>query len=57
VALVDRRLEANRSRKARPDATAQFTPQNNQLMPKYRILGFKSDLRLERQGQNGQYEM
>jgi hypothetical protein len=40
-----------------PDATAQLTPQNNQLMSKHRILGFKSGLRLERQDQNGQYEM
>jgi hypothetical protein len=40
-----------------PDATAQFTPQNNQLMSKYRRIGFKSGLRLERQDQNGQYEM
>ncbi|SRR5258708_3325472 len=40
-----------------PDAAAQSTPQNNQLMSKYRILRLRPALRPERQGQNGQYEM
>ncbi|MCA6113166.1 hypothetical protein [Bradyrhizobium cenepequi] len=39
-----------------PDATMQLTPQDNQLMSERRILCFKSALRLERRGQDGQYE-
>jgi hypothetical protein len=40
-----------------PDPAAQFTSQNNQLMSKYHILRLKTAFRLERQDQNGQYEM
>jgi hypothetical protein len=32
------------------------TPQNDQLMSKRRVLGFKPALRLEWRGQDGQYE-
>jgi hypothetical protein len=39
-----------------PDATMQLTPQDNQLMSERRILCFKSALRLEWQGQDGQHE-
>jgi hypothetical protein len=39
-----------------PDATMQATPQNNQLMSKHRVLGFKRYLRLEWRGQDGQNE-
>src|SRR6202045_5026737 len=39
-----------------PDATMQPTPQDNQLMPKHRVLSFKPQLRLEWQGQDGQSE-
>jgi hypothetical protein len=39
-----------------PDAASQLTPQDNQLMSKYRILGFKSGLRLDCRRQNGQNE-
>jgi len=34
----------------------QATPQNNQLMSKHRVLGFKPQLRLEWRGQDGQNE-
>jgi transposase len=39
-----------------PDATRQPTPQDNQLMSKHRVLGFKPQLRLEWRGQDGQNE-
>src|ERR1700738_2665262 len=39
-----------------PDATAQPTPQDNQLMSKHRVLSFKPQLRLEWRGQDGQNE-
>jgi len=39
-----------------PDATMQPTPQDNQLMSKHRVLGFRPQLRLERRGQDGQNE-
>src|SRR5664279_3283948 len=39
-----------------PDATRQPKPQDNQLMPKHRILSFKLQLRLEWRGQDGQNE-
>jgi hypothetical protein len=39
-----------------PDATIQPTPQDNQLMSKHRVLGFKPQLRLEWRGQHGQNE-
>jgi hypothetical protein len=39
-----------------PDATMQPTLQDNQLMSKHRILGFKPQLRLEWRGQDGQNE-
>ena len=39
-----------------PGATMQRTPQDNQLMSKHRVLGFKPYLRLERRGQDGQNE-
>src|ERR1700730_11704294 len=39
-----------------PDATMQPTLQDNQLMPKHRVLGFKPQLRLEWRGQDGQNE-
>src|SRR4030088_3224227 len=39
-----------------PDATMQPAPQENQLMSKHRVLSFKPQLRLERQGQDGQNE-
>ena len=39
-----------------PDATMQPTPQDNQLMSKHRVLGFKPQLRLEWRGQHGQNE-
>jgi hypothetical protein len=38
------------------DAAAQLMPQDNQLMSKHRILGFKSGLRLDCRRQNGQNE-
>src|SRR5439155_20508390 len=39
-----------------PDATIRPAPQDNQLMSKHRVLGFKPHLRLERRGQDGQNE-
>jgi hypothetical protein len=39
-----------------PDTAMQSTPQDNQLMSKRRVLGFKPQLRLERRGQHGQNE-
>src|SRR5882757_8666009 len=39
-----------------PDATMQPTLQDDQLMSKHRVLGFKSQLRLEWRGQDGQNE-
>ena len=39
-----------------PDATMQPTPQDNQLMSKRRVLGFKPQLRLEWQAHDGQNE-
>src|SRR5258705_10588088 len=39
-----------------PDATMQPTPQDNQLMSKHRVLGFKPQFRLEWRGQDGQHE-
>src|SRR5712664_2405697 len=39
-----------------PDATMQPTLQDNQLMSKHRVLGFKPQLRLEWRGQDGQNE-
>src|SRR6266849_10448407 len=39
-----------------PDATLQPTLQDNQLMSKHRVLGFKPQLRLEWRGQDGQNE-
>jgi hypothetical protein len=40
----------------KPDPTRQPTPQDNQLMSKHRVLGFKPQLRLEWRGQDGQNE-
>jgi hypothetical protein len=37
-----------------PDATMQTAPQDNQLMSKHRVLGFKPKLRPEWRGQDGQ---
>src|ERR1700736_4330498 len=39
-----------------PDVTMQPTLQDNQLMSKHRVLGFKPQLRLEWRGQDGQNE-
>jgi hypothetical protein len=39
-----------------PDATMQPTPQDNQLMSKHRVLGFKPQLRFEWRGQDGKNE-
>jgi hypothetical protein len=39
-----------------PDATMQPTLQDNQLMSKHRVLGFKPQLGLEWRGQDGQNE-
>src|SRR5450631_3021091 len=39
-----------------PDAATHPTPQNHQLMSKHRVLSLKPQLRLERQGQDGQNE-
>src|ERR1700758_3715008 len=39
-----------------PDATMQPTLQDDQLMSKHRVLGFKPQLRLEWRGQDGQNE-
>jgi hypothetical protein len=39
-----------------PDATMHPAPQDNQLMSKHRVLGFKPQLRLEWRGQDGQDE-
>jgi hypothetical protein len=39
-----------------PDAPMQPAPQDNQLMSKHRVLGFKLQLRLEWRGQDGQSE-
>src|ERR1700751_2016847 len=38
------------------DATMQPTPQDDQLMSKHHVLGFKPQLRLEWRGQDGQNE-
>src|SRR5258708_23157257 len=38
------------------DTATHLAPQNNQLMPKHRVLSFKPDLRLEWRGQDGQNE-
>jgi hypothetical protein len=40
-----------------PDATMQRATQDNQLMSKHRVLSFKPQLRLERQGHHGQNEI
>lgn len=37
-----------------PDATIAASPQDNHLMSKHRILGFKAKLRLEWRSQDGQ---
>jgi hypothetical protein len=39
-----------------PDATMQPAPQDNQLMPKHRVLNLEPHLRLERRGHGGQDE-
>jgi hypothetical protein len=39
-----------------PDTTTQPPPQDHQLMPKRRVLGFKPQPRLERRGEDGQRE-
>src|SRR5581483_229589 len=39
-----------------PNATTWPAPQDNQLMSKHRVLGFKPQLRLEWRGQDGQSE-
>src|SRR6476646_8078439 len=39
-----------------PDATTRPAPQDNQLMSKHGVLGFKPQLRLEWRGQDGQNE-
>src|SRR5450432_3530836 len=39
-----------------PDAATHPTPQDHQLMSKHRVLSLKPQLRLERQGQDGQNE-
>jgi hypothetical protein len=39
-----------------PDATMEPAPQNNQLLPKHRVLGLQPHLRLEWSGQDGQDE-
>jgi hypothetical protein len=39
-----------------PDATMQPTLQDDQLMSKHRVLGFKPQLRLEWRGQDGHHE-
>jgi len=39
-----------------PDATMQPTPQDNQLMPKHRVLSFRPQLRLEWRGHDGKNE-
>src|SRR5260370_37101398 len=39
-----------------PDATMQPTLQDNRLMSKHHVLGFKPQLRLEWRGQDGQNE-
>src|ERR1035441_8641386 len=38
------------------DTATQLAPQNNQLMPKHRVLSLKPHLRLEWRGQDGQDE-
>jgi hypothetical protein len=51
--LNDRRTPAVKQDKepaiivGKPDATMEPAPQNNQLMPKHRVLSFKPYLRLE----------
>src|SRR5580693_9776749 len=40
----------------KPDATMEPAPQNNQLLPKHRVLGLQPHLRLEWSGQDGQGE-
>jgi hypothetical protein len=60
--LKDRRKPAVKQDKetaiivGKSDAAMEPAPQNNQLMPKYRILGLKSALRLDWRRQNGQKE-
>jgi hypothetical protein len=39
-----------------PDTTTQPPPQDQQLMPKRRVLGFKPQPRLKRRGEDGQHE-
>jgi hypothetical protein len=39
-----------------PDATMQPAPQDNQLMPKHRVLSLKPQLRLKWRGQDGHNE-
>jgi hypothetical protein len=39
-----------------PHATTQPAPQDNQLMPKHRVLSLKPQLRLKRRGQDGRKE-
>jgi hypothetical protein len=39
-----------------PDATMQPTPQDDQLMSKHRVLGFKPQLRLDWRGRDAQNE-
>jgi hypothetical protein len=60
--LKDRRKPAVKQDKEpaiivrKPDATMEPAPQNNQLMPKYRVLSLQSHLRLEWRGQDGEDE-
>jgi hypothetical protein len=39
-----------------PDATMHPTPEDDQLMSKYRVLGFKPQLRLNGEARTGQGE-
>jgi hypothetical protein len=45
VAAEARSKTSDRDREA--DPTTQHAPQDNQLMPKHRVLSFKAQLRLE----------
>ena len=40
----------------KPDTALEPAPQNNQLMPKHRVLSLKPHLRLDWRGQDGQDE-
>ena len=56
VLIEDERSPPRVARPRDPDTTTQPPPQDHQLIPKRRVLGFKPQPRLERRGEDGQRE-